>query len=222
MEHLLVEHVPTRIGLPTGRLRGNAHGYTAFFTESFMDELAFRAKREPLAFRMALLGGEPRLAQCLQRVSALASWNGGGDGSGQGIACHRIREGRIAAVATARRDANGVRVDKIAAVADIGRIVNLDIARQQIEGGLIFGMGLAIGASTAYAQGLPLTGRLRELGLPLLADCPDIAVEFIDSRAEPADPGELGVAVVAPALANALFSATGLRFRKLPLLSEDL
>jgi isoquinoline 1-oxidoreductase beta subunit len=222
LAHLIVEHVPTKIGLPTGRLRGNAHGYTAFFTESFMDELAFLAKREPLAFRMALLGDEPRLAQCLQRVSALANWNGGNDGSGQGIACHRIDGGRIAAVATARRDENGVRVDKICAVADVGRIVNLDIARQQIEGGLIFGMGLAIGASATYAQGLPLTGRLRELGLPLLADCPEIVVEFIDSRAEPADPGELGVAVVAPAIANALFSATGLRFRKLPLLSEDV
>ena len=222
LAHLIVEHVPTRIGLPTGRLRGNAHGYTAFFTESFMDELAVKAKREPLGFRMALLGDEPRLAQCLQRVSALANWNGGNDGSGQGIACHRIGSGRIAAVATARRDEAGVRVDKICAVADIGRIVNLDIARQQIEGGLIFGMGLAIGASTTYAQGLPLTGRLRELGLPLLADCPEIVVEFIDSRAAPADPGELGVAVVAPAIANALFSATGLRFRKLPLLSEDI
>jgi isoquinoline 1-oxidoreductase beta subunit len=222
LAHLIVQHVPTRIDLPTGRLRGNAHGYTAFFTECFMDELAVLAKREPLAFRMALLGDEPRLAQCLQRVSALANWNGGNDGSGQGIACHRIGEGRIAAVATARRAENGVRVDRICAVADIGRIVNLDIARQQIEGGLIFGMGLAIGASTGYAQGLPLTGRLGELGLPLLADCPEIVVEFVASEADPADPGELGVAVVAPAIANALFSATGLRFRKLPLLSEDI
>ena len=220
--HLLVEHVPTRIDLPTGRLRGNAHGYTAFFTESFLDELAVKAGREPLAFRMALLGGQPRLAECLQRVSALAGWNGGGDGSGQGIACHRIGEGYIAAVAQARRDEGGVRVDKISAVADIGRIVNLDIARQQIEGGLIFGIGLTIGASTAYAQGLPLTGRLGMLGLPLLSDCPEIAVEFVDSTEAPADPGELGVAVVAPAIANALYSATGVRFRKLPLLAEDI
>jgi isoquinoline 1-oxidoreductase beta subunit len=226
LEHLLVEHVPTRIGLPTGRLRGNAHGYTAFFTESFMDELAVKARREPLAFRMALLGKEPRLAHCLQRVSALAIWNGGCDGCGLGIACHLIgaveTRGYIAGVATARRDENGVRVDKICAVADIGRIVNLDIARQQIEGGLIFGMGLAIGASTGYAQGLPLNGRLGTMGLPLLADCPEIVVELVESGAVPADPGELGVAVVAPALANALYSATGLRFRKLPLLSEDL
>ncbi|MEZ5734970.1 MAG: molybdopterin cofactor-binding domain-containing protein [Novosphingobium sp.] len=224
--HLAIEHVPVRIGLPTARLRGNAHGYTAFFNESFIDELAHKARQEPLSFRMALLGHDLRLAGCLQKVSALANWGGGGDNSGQGLACHVIggqdTGGRIAVVASARRDESGVRVDKISAVADIGRIVNVDIARQQIEGGLVFGMGLALGSSTAYENGLPATARLGELGLPLLADCPEIEVDFIASDAEPADPGELGVAVVAPAIANALFSATGLRFRRLPLFSEGL
>ena len=113
-----------------------------------------------------------------------------------------------------------MRVDKISAAVDIGRIVNIDIARQQIEGGLIFGLGLAAGSATGYYDGLPLVGRLAGLGLPLLANTPEIEVEFIDSMAEPADPGELGVAAIAPAIANALFSATGLRFRKLPLLEE--
>ena len=220
-----LEHVPVEIALPTGRMRGNAHGYTAFFTESFIDELAASLHREPLAFRMAMLGGDPRLAQCLQRVSALAGWNGGNDGSGQGIACHRIGRpdtgGCIAAVAIARRSETGVRVDRISAVADIGRIINADIARQQIEGGLIFGLGLALGASIPYARGLPLSGRLAHLGLPLLGTCPEIEVEFIASNADPADPGELGTAVAAPAIANALHSATGLRFRRLPLASED-
>jgi len=220
--NMLIEHVPVSIDLPTGRMRGNAHGYTAFFTECFIDELAHLGRREPLSFRIAMLGHDLRLAECLQRVSALAGWNGGSDASGQGLACHVIGSGRIAVIATARRDENGVRVDKISAVADIGRIVNVDIARQQIEGGLIFGIGLALGASTNYADGLPQTGRLGELGLPLLGDCPQIEVDFIDSDADPADPGELGVAAVAPAIANALFSATGLRFRKLPLLSEDI
>ena len=220
--NLLVQHVPVRIDLPTGRLRGNAHGYTAFFTESFIDEIARKLKREPLGFRMGLLGEDLRLAACLQRVSALAEWNGGNDGSGQGLACHRIGEGRIAVIATARRDESGVRVDRISAVADIGRVPNIDIARQQIEGGLVFGIGLALGSSTDYVDGLPVNGRLAALNLPFLADCPDIEVDFIDSDADPADPGELGVAVAAPAIANALFSATGLRFRRLPLLSEEL
>lgn len=220
--NMLVEHVPVSIGLPTARLRGNAHSYTAFFTESFIDEIVARTQREPIAFRMAMLGHDLRLADCLQRCSALANWNGGRDGSGQGLACHVIGEGRIAVIATARRDEGGVRVDRISAVVDIGRIVNVDIARQQVEGGLVFGIGLALGSSTDYADGLPLTGRLGGLALPLMADCPRIEVDFIDSDAEPADPGELGVAAVAPAIANALFSATGIRFRRLPLLSEEL
>ncbi len=223
--NLAVEHVPTAIHLPTGRLRGNAHGYTAFFTECFIDELAFGQRHEPLSFRMAMLEGDARLAQCLQRVSALAGWNGGNDGSGAGLACHRMGSveagGCIAAIASARRGADGVRVEKISVVADIGRIVNEDIARQQIEGGLVFGIGLALGSSTGYARGLPVTGRLGELGLPRLGDCPEIVVELIASDAASFDPGELGVAVAAPAIANALFSATGLRFRKLPLIGEE-
>lgn len=226
IEHVAIDHVPVRLPLPSGRMRGNAHGYTAFFNESFVDELAHRAGREPLAYRMAMLGNDPRLAECLQRVASLAGWGGGGDNSGQGIACHRIGDlasgGRIAVVATARRDEQGVRVDRLSAVADIGRIVNVDIARQQIEGGLIFGLGLALGCSTTYEAGLPATARIGALGLPVLADCPTIDVALIASDAPPADPGELGGAAVAPAVANALFSATGLRLRQLPLLSEDV
>lgn len=220
--NVAIDHVPARIDLPTARMRGNSHGYMAFFTESFIDELAHRAGREPLSYRMAMLGKDPRLAECLQRVAALAQWGGGGDNSGQGIACHAMRGGRIAAVASVRRDESGARVEKLSAVADIGRIVNLDIARQQVEGGLIFGLGLTLGCSTRYTAGRPDTDSLAEMGVPLLADSPEIEVAFIESDAEPADPGELGVAVVSPAVANALFSATGYRFRRLPLFSEEL
>ncbi|MBA3056157.1 MAG: xanthine dehydrogenase family protein molybdopterin-binding subunit [Sphingomonadales bacterium] len=222
LAHVSVDHVPVSTGIPAGRLRGNAHGMTAFFTESFIDELARAAGREPLSYRIGMLGNDVRLGECLQRCASLAQWDAGADASGQGLACHRIGEGRIAVIATARRDEAGVRVEKISAVADIGRIVNLDIARQQIEGGLVFGLGLTLGASTGYARGLPIIGRLAGLGLPVLANTPEIAVEFIDSTAPAADPGELGVAAVAPAITNALHSATGLRFRKLPLFAEEV
>ena len=228
--HVAVDRVVVDLALPTARLRGNAHGYTAFFTESFIDELAHKARREPLSYRIEMLGNDVRLAACLTAVARLGQWGGGIEQSGQGLACHRMDDiaapaiggGRIAVVATARRDERGVRVDKLAAVADIGRIVNLEIARQQIEGGLIFGLGLAMGAAGSYAQGVPVTTRLAALGLPYLGDTPEIRVDFIDSDAPPFDPGELGAVVVAPAIANALFSATGVRFRRLPLLSEDV
>jgi isoquinoline 1-oxidoreductase beta subunit len=224
---IAVDHVPARTGLPAGRMRGNSHAWLAFLVESFVDEVAARAGREPLSYRIEMLGQDARLAECLQRAARLAQWDGGAQQSGQGIACWRIPGedrggGRIACVATARAGEGGVRVGKLAAAVDIGRIVNLDIARQQIEGGLIFGMSLALGSALTFEHGLPVGGRLTALNLPVLADCPEIAVDFIESSAPPFDPGELGVAVAAPAIANALHSATGLRLRRLPLLSGGL
>ena len=222
----VVDHVPVKTGLPAGKMRGQAHGYTAFAVECFLDEVANRNKREPLSFRIEMLGRDLRMVECLQRAARLAEWDGGAENSGQGLACHRMGSaaegGRIACIATARRGEGGVQVTKLSVAADIGRIVNLDIARQQIEGGLVFGLSLALGSSVSYQRGLPTTGKLSELGLPLLADCPEIEVDFISSNAPAFDPGELGVVVAAPAIANALFSATGLRLRRLPLLSGGI
>ena len=224
--NVAVDHVPATIHLPTGRMRGGADAVTAFLTESMIDEIAQRYQREPLSYRIAMLGEDPRMVACLQSAARLAQWDAGRDQSGQGLACHRMGDaetgGRIACIATARAAEGGVRVSRLTAAVDIGRIVNIELARQQVEGGLIFGLSLAVGATTGYFDGLPTGQRLGDLALPRLADCPEIIVEFIDSEAEPFDPGELGVTVAAPAIANALFSATGLRFRRLPLLSEGL
>jgi isoquinoline 1-oxidoreductase beta subunit len=202
----------------------------AFATESFVDEIAARASREPLSFRMAMLGSDPRLAACLQRAASMAQWDGGSDQSGQGLACYRLGDeqggARIACVATARRDAEsgsgGVRLSRMAVAVDIGRIVNLDIARQQIEGGLVFGIGTALGRALAIRGGVPSSTDYADMGLPTLADTPEIAVDFLPSDAVPADPGELGAIIAPPAIANALFSATGLRLRRLPLLSGGI
>ncbi|MBA4046567.1 MAG: xanthine dehydrogenase [Erythrobacter sp.] len=223
---LLVEHIPVEIGLPVGRVRGNSQGPTIFAIESFLDEIAAKNKLEPLSFRMTMLGGDVRLAACLQRAAQLAGWDGGVNQSGQGLACARIGEGpeaaRIACVATARQGEGGVRVTRLSAAVDIGRIVNHDIAKQQIEGGLVFGIGIALGNPVKLRGGIPEVLDYEALGLPTLGDCPEMRIEFIPSEAPPADPGELGAVVAPPAIANALFSATGLRLRRLPLLSDGI
>ena len=179
-----------------------------------------------MLYRMEMLGRMPRMADTLRRATRLAGWDGGRRGTGQGLAMVRMGApdtgGRIACVAQAALGEGGVRVTRLHAAVDIGRVVNADIARQQIEGGLIFGLSLATGSSVAYEEGRPVPARLAGLGLPTLADCPEIVVEFLASDAPPFDPGELGVAVAPPAIANALYSATGVRFRRLPLLSEGL
>jgi isoquinoline 1-oxidoreductase beta subunit len=213
-----IAHHPAEIGVATGHLRGGAHGYTAFFTECFLDELAHVAGTEPLSFRIGMLGGEPRLARCLTTVAALGGWDGGADGSGQGIAAHAFRGSRIAVLAeVSGEDGARIRVDRLVAAVDCGRILNPDLVRQQIEGGLIFGMAQALGASTGIAGGRTRARGFAGLGLPRLADSPDIVVELIASGEAPGGVGELGVPAVAPAIANAIFSATGRRLRQLPL-----
>lgn len=214
---LSVEHVPAPVPLPAGRWRGNAHHHGAFALECFLDELAQMSGVEPLALRMQMLGAVPALARCLSMAATMAGWQGGIAGSGQGLACHSLNGAHIALVAQAVLREGRVRVERLVAAVDGGGIVHPAIARQQIEGGLVFGVASALGGTCGYEGGQPRRGRLGELGLPRLADIGEIEVEFLPSDAPPAGLGELGVPPAAPALANALATLTGRRLRRLPL-----
>ncbi len=108
-------------------------------------------------------------------------------------------------------------VERLVAAVDCGRMVNPDVVRQQIEGGLIFGLASAIGAATGFAGGLATARGFDRLVLPRLADTPDITVEFVASDEPPGGVGELAVPPVAPAIGNALYASGGFRIRTLPL-----
>ncbi|WP_294289515.1 molybdopterin cofactor-binding domain-containing protein [uncultured Sphingomonas sp.] len=213
-----VSHHPADIGVPVGYTRGGAHIASCFFTESFVDELARQAESEPLSYRIAMLGGAPRLARCLSTVASLGGWQGGTPGGGQGIAAYAMAGSYIALMVEGSVGDGGVpRVERMVAAVDVGHAVNPDLVRQQIEGGLIYGLAAAVGASTGYSGGLADVRSFRDLLLPRLGTSPDITVELIDSRADAGGASELAVPVVAPALANAIFAATGRRIRTLPL-----
>ncbi len=216
-----VDHVAVDPGIATGKWRSGADSYTAFFNECFIDELAKESGSEPFSFRMAMLGGNTRLARCLARATLLGEWQGGAAGTTQGIACHAMLGSHIAVLVEARLgDAQNVIVDRIIAVADVGRTVNPDIARQQIEGGLIFGLAAATGNRITVTKGLVAPTRLGGLGLPMLANIKQLVVELMPSNEAPGGVGEIGVPPVAPAIANALHAATGQRYRSLPLLAR--
>ncbi|MBM6577972.1 xanthine dehydrogenase family protein molybdopterin-binding subunit [Microvirga sp. SRT01] len=213
-----IDHHPAHIGIPTGHFRGGAHGLTCFFTECFLDELAHAGRSEPVSFRIGMLGGEPRLARCLSTAASLGGWEGGVQGSGQGIAAHAFRGSYVAVMAEAHRGDDGRPVvDRLVAAVDCGRMVNPDIVRQQVEGGLIVGLAQALGGATGFDRNLATARGFDGFWLPRLADTPDITVELIRSGEAPGGVSELAIPPVAPAIANALHAATGYRIRRLPL-----
>lgn len=215
--HLAIDHLPVNSGLPAGFGRGGAEAFTTFFTECFVDEVAESSGVDPLNFRMGMLLDAPRLARCLQMATATGGWTGGAASSGEGIACASLRGSHIALMAKARRSERGLVVEQLVAAVDCGRMINPNLVRQQIEGGLVAGLAMAVGATTRYRRGLARARRLGEVNLPILAQVPQIAVELLPSEARPGGVSDLSMVVVAPAIANALFTTTGRRLRRLPL-----
>ena len=212
-----IEAVPATSPFPIGYLRGHPQRAMTFFTESFIDELARAAGLEPLAFRMALLGGNPRLARCIQAAAAGGGWDGGARGSTLGLTACSAFGSHIGLLADATIGADqNVEVHRLVAAVDCGRIVNPQIVRQQIEGGLIYALGLATVRDPEWVAGMPRARALSAIGLPRIVRTPEIRIQLIRSDVAPGGVSGLGVAAFAPAIANAIYAATGKRLRSLP------
>ena len=215
--NVTIEAVRPALPFSCGYMRGSPHREFAFFTESFIDELAHAAGAEPLAFRMAMLGGNGRLARCLQGAARLAQWDGGQPGSTMGIAGCSAYGSHIGLVATASIvDGQRIKVDRLVAAVDCGRTINRGLAAQQIEAGLIWALGQATAEPTEWVAGMPRARALGAIGLPRLGDTPQIHVEIIPSSDSAGGISGLGTTVLAPAVANAIYAGAGRRMRSLP------
>jgi isoquinoline 1-oxidoreductase beta subunit len=212
-----IEAVAADLPFTAGYMRGSPQRELAFFTESFIDELAHAAGIEPLSFRMSMLGQNGRLARCLQGAARLAEWDGGGTGSTMGIAGCSAFGSHIGLVANASIGSDQrVKVDRLVAAVDCGRAVNSGLVVQQIEAGLIWALAQATVSSLQWVGGLPRARPFGGVGLPRLGDAPQIHVEIIPSSEPPGGVSGLGTTVLAPAVANAIHAATGRRMRSLP------
>jgi isoquinoline 1-oxidoreductase beta subunit len=215
--HVAIDSVPVPVPYEAGYMRGSPQRELTFFTEGFVDELARIAGMEPLGFRMAMLGGNPRLARCFETVSQAAQWDGGGPASTMGIAGCSAYGSHIALVANATiGEDQRIKVHRLVAAVDCGRVVNSGLVTQQITGGLIWALAQATMPAPEWALGMPRSRALRDLVLPRLGDAPDFTIRLIGSTAAPGGVSGLGAAVLAPAVANAIFAATGKRMRSLP------
>jgi isoquinoline 1-oxidoreductase beta subunit len=215
--NLLIESVPVALPFAAGYMRGSPQREFAFFTESFIDELAHAAGMEALAFRMSMLGGNGRLARCFQAATRLASWDGGGAGSTMGIAGASAFGSHIGLVATASIGSDQrVKVHRLVAAVDCGRVVNSSLVEQQIEAGLIWALAQATIPSPEWIAGMPRARTFHEMQLPQLGDSPEIIVQIIPSSEPAGGISGLGTLPLAPAVANAIHAGSGKRMRSLP------
>jgi isoquinoline 1-oxidoreductase beta subunit len=166
---------------------------------------------------MSMLGQNGRLARCLQGAARLAQWDGGGPGSTMGIAGCSAFGSRIGLVADASIGSDQrVKVGRLVAAVDCGRVANSGLVAQQVEAALVWALAQATLPSPEWIAGMPRARPIGGLGLPRLGDTPQIIVEVIPSSDAPGGVSGLGTTVVAPAIANALFAAAGKRMRSLP------
>jgi isoquinoline 1-oxidoreductase beta subunit len=214
--HVRIESVSVKPGFTPGYMRGSPQREFAFFTESFVDELAHAAGMEPLAFRMSMLGGNPRLARCLQTAAQVAGWDGGGAGSTMGIAGASAFGSHIGLVATASLNGQRVRVHRLVTAVDCGRVVNSGLVEQQIEGGLIWALAQATVPSPEWIAGMPRARPIGALDLPRLGDTPEIVVQILPSSDDPGGVSGLGTLPLAPAVTNAIHAGSGKRLRSIP------
>lgn len=205
--------------LPFAAFRSVDHSQQAFFIESFIDEAAQAAGRDPLDFRLAMLGKSPRHKAVLEKVAAMANWGTKpAAGWGRGIALTEAFGSIVAEVVEVDMTGGKPRLTNVWCAADPGFAMNPDGFRNQMEGGIVFGLTAALYGEISLKDGAVEQGNFHDYRLMRLDECPAIAVEIINGNHEKlGGAGEPGLPPAAPALANAIFAATGKRLRALPI-----
>ena len=226
IENMRVSHVLAECAAPLGFWRSVGHSFTGFIVESFVDELAASAGADPGAFRLAMLKDRPRHAAVLAAVLEMGGPLGrdggdsvaaGGPVVARGVAMVESFGSIVAQVAeVVAEPGQRPRVTRVWAAIDCGRVVNPDTVAAQIEGGIIFGLSAALFGRISFSAGRVEQDNFHAYPLITMADCPEIEVRILPSRADPGGVGEPGTPPIAPAVANALFAATGKRWRNLP------
>jgi len=216
--HQRIAHRATRSGVPVGFWRSVGHSHNAFFTESFIDELAQAAGADPLAYRLSLLDDLPRHAAVLKLAADKAGWGQAlPQGKARGLALHESFGSIVAQVMEVSLEGGKPRVHRVVCAIDCGVVVNPGIVAQQMEGAVIFGLTAALFGRIDIKAGVVQQRNFPDYQLLGLAQSPAIETHIVPSTNPPSGVGEPGTPPAAPALANALFALTGTRQRKLPL-----
>jgi CO/xanthine dehydrogenase Mo-binding subunit len=217
-----IEYSQLNVPVPVGAWRSVGHSFNAFFAEGFTDELAHAAGQDPFAFRKEMMGDRhPRLLRVLEEAAKRAGWGTSkADGLGRGIAAHHSFRSYCAQVVDARVVDGRIKVERVVCAFDCGTVINPDVVKAQMEGAIIFGLAAALDQEITFVDGVVQQSNFDDFPLLRMHEAPEIEVYVIDSDADPTGAGEPGLPPVAPALANALYDATGVRVRRMPMQRE--
>jgi len=217
IENVNVEAVAWDPGIPVGIWRSVGHSHNGFVVESFIDELAHAAGADPAAYRRALLADHPRHTAVLDLLVDKAGWGQPPSGVHQGLAVHEAFGSVVGQVAEVSVEGDRLRVHRVTCVVDCGLAVNPDIVKAQMESAIHFGLTAALYGEIHFEDGAAVESNFHDHRMLQMAEAPEIEVHILPSEAPPSGVGEPGTPPIAPAVANALFAATGKRLRQLPL-----
>ncbi len=218
----LVEYCRATNEVPVGYWRSVGPSQNTFIFESFIDELAAKAGRDPIDFRRELLANEPRMLHVLNLVAERSGWGSSlPAGHARGVALVEDKGGRVAEVAEVSLEPGRIRVHKVTLVADCGQIIHPRIVEGQMSGSVVAGLTAALYGEITIENGRVQQGNFNNYRMLRMDEMPEVDVHVIPSRAEPGGVGEPGVPPIAAAVANALFTLTGVRARRLPLKAEQ-
>jgi isoquinoline 1-oxidoreductase beta subunit len=219
ISNYLIDFVDLHNPVPMGAWRAVQNGQNAFCFESFVDECAAAASQDPSAYRLALLEGKPRQQAVVRKVLEMSSWAQPlPKRRGRGIAFFDYAGTYVAQVVEVSvTKANEIHVDRVCCAFDCGMVVHPDTVRAQIEGSIVWGLSAALYGQIDVRAGRTVQSNFHDYRVLRMSQTPRIDVELMRSAEPPTGVGEPAVPPVAPALANALFSATGKRLRRLPL-----
>ena len=220
---LFVDLHSPKVGVPVLWWRSVGSTHTAYSTETFIDELATAANKDPVEFRRALLAKHPRHLGVLELAARQAGWGAplapgkAGEKRGRGIALHESFGTFVAQIAEVTVKGKEFTVDRVVCAVDCGIAVNPDNVRSQMEGGIGFGLSAALHGRITLKNGAVEQSNFHDYPVLRITEMPKIDVHIVPSAERPTGVGEPGTPVIAPAVANALAAATGQRLRNLPL-----
>lgn len=217
-----IDYVRHEIGIDVGYWRSVSHALNCFTVESFMDEVAQAAGKDPFQFRYDLLAKQPRWQAVLDAAAKKAQWGRAAEGRHQGIALMSGYDTYVAQVAEISMEGNKLRIHKIVCAIDCGQMLNPDTVRAQAEGSIIFGLTAALYNDINVESGKVKERNFDTYRLMRINEVPDIQIYLLDSKEKPGGMGEPVVALVAPAVCNAVYAATRKRLRSLPVVKQGI